>query len=69
MLVRKKRNLEKDLIIIKVLTGPIEKNIKYHSSVSMNIMGNTVVEIGDCQFTLVEQCEVHKQLKEREMFR
>ena len=55
MLVRKKRNLEKDLIIIKVLTGPIEKNIKYHSSVSMNIMGNTVVEIGDCQFTLVEQ--------------
>ena len=41
MLVRQKRNLEQDLII-KVHTGPIEKNVKYHSSVFMNIMGNTV---------------------------
>ena len=33
----------KDLIIIKVCSGPIEKNVKYHSSVFMNIMGNTVI--------------------------
>ena len=43
MLVRQKRNLEPHLIIIKVHTGPIEKNVKYHSSVFMNIMGNTVI--------------------------
>ena len=43
MLVRQKRNLEQDLIIIKVHRGPIEKNLKYHSNVFMNIMGNTVV--------------------------
>ena len=43
MLVRQKRNLEPDLIIIKVHTGPIEKNVKCHSSVFMNIMGNKVI--------------------------
>ena len=43
MLVRQKRNLEPDLIIIKVHIGHIEKNVKYHSSVFMNIMGNTVI--------------------------
>ena len=40
---KEKRNLEQDLIIIKVHAGPIEKNVKYHSSVLMNIMGNTVI--------------------------
>ena len=43
MLVRQKQNLEQDLIIIKVHTGPIEKNVKYHSNAFMNIMGNTVI--------------------------
>ena len=43
MLVRPERNLEQDLIIIKVYTGNIEKNAKNHSSVFMNIMGNTVI--------------------------
>ena len=38
MLVKQKRNLELNLIIIKLHTGPIEKNIKYHSSIFMNIM-------------------------------
>ena len=44
-------------------TGPIEKNVKYHSSVFMNIMGNT-----DIMELMIEQCETHKQLKERETF-
>ena len=43
MLVRQKRNLEQDLITIKVCTGPIEKNVKYHSSVFMKIMANAVL--------------------------
>ena len=43
MLVRQKRNLEQDLIIIKVHSEPIEENVKYHSSVFMNIMDNTVI--------------------------
>ena len=30
-------------MIIKVHTGPIEKNVKYHNSVFMNIMANTVL--------------------------
>ena len=43
MLVRQKRNFEQDLTIIKVHTGPIEKNVKYHSNVFINIMGSTVI--------------------------
>ena len=43
MLVRQKRNSEQDLIIIKSHTDPIEKNVKYHSNVFMNIMANTVI--------------------------
>ena len=43
MLVKQKRNFEQDLIIIKVHIGPLEKDIKYHSSVFMNIMGKTVI--------------------------
>ena len=31
------------LMIIKVHTGPIEKNVKYHNSVFMNIMANRVL--------------------------
>ena len=57
MLVRQKRNLEQDLIIIKVHAGPIEKNVKYHSNVFMDIMA-----------TFIEQCETYEQLKERETF-
>ena len=33
-------------------------NVKYHSSVFMNIMGST----------LIEQCQTHEQLKESETF-
>ena len=43
MLVRQKQNSEQDLIIIKAHTGPIEKNVKYHNNVFMNIMANTVI--------------------------
>ena len=43
MLVRQKRNSEQHLIIIKAHTGPIEKNMKYHSNVFMNIMANTAI--------------------------
>ena len=43
MLVRKKENLEQDLIIIKVHTGRIYKNVIYHNSVLMNIMSNAVI--------------------------
>ena len=43
MLVRQKRNSEQDLIIIKAHTGPIEKNVNYHSNVFMNIMSNAVI--------------------------
>ena len=68
MLVRQKQNSEQDLIIIKAHTGPIEKNIKYHSNIFMNIMANSHNGIDDWQFTLIEQCETHEQLKERETF-
>ena len=68
MLVRQKRNLEPDLIIIKVHTGPTEKNVKCRSSVFMNIMGNSHNGIDHWQFTLIEQCETHEKLKERETF-
>ena len=53
-------------------TGPIEKKVKYYSSVFIithqhygqyNHNG-----IGDWQFTLIEQCEKHEQLKETETF-
>ena len=43
MLVRQKQNLVQNLIVIKVHAGAIETNIKYHSSVLMNIMGMTVI--------------------------
>ena len=43
MMVRQKQNLEQDLIIIKVHTGPKEKSVKYHSSIFMNFICNTGV--------------------------
>ena len=43
LLVRQKRNSEQDLIIMKAHTGPIEKNVKYHRNVFINIMANTVI--------------------------
>ena len=42
-LVKQNWNSDKDLIIIKAHTGPIEKNINYHSNVFMNIMAITVI--------------------------
>ena len=43
MLVRQKRNSEQDLRFIKVHTGSIENNVKYHRGVFMNIMANIVI--------------------------
>ena len=43
MLVKQKRNLEQDAIIINAHKGSTEKNLKHHSSVFMNIMGNTFI--------------------------
>ena len=43
ILVRKKRNLEQDLINIKAHTGPMEKNVKYHNCVFINIMASTLI--------------------------
>ena len=45
ILVSQEPNLEQDLIITKVHTSPVEKNVKYHSSVFINIMGNTVIMV------------------------
>ena len=59
ILVRQKQNLKQDLIIIKVRTGHLEKNVKYDSNVFSS---------DDWQFTSIEQCETHDQLKERETF-
>ena len=42
-LIKQKRNLEQDLIIVKPRAGPIEKILKHRSSVFMNIMDNTVI--------------------------
>ena len=69
MLVRQKRNLEQDLIIIKVHTGPIEKKCKvsqkrFHEHYGQHSHNG----IDDWQFALIEQCETHEQLKERETF-
>ena len=58
------QNLEQNLIIIKVQTGPKEKNAKYHSNVYMNIIGNTA---DDWKLT-IGQCETQNQLKEKEIF-
>ena len=69
MLVRQKQNSEQDLIIIKAHTGPIEKKRKvsqqrFHEHYGQHSHNG----IDDWQFTLIEQCETHEQLKERETF-
>ena len=70
ILVGQKPNFEQDLMIIKVHTGPIEKNVKYHSSVFMNIMGNTVIMglmIGSSHFlNNVEHTKEKMEAVERE---
>ena len=62
------QNLEQSLIIIKATTGPQEKNRKDHSNVFMNIMGNNSHNGIDDWQLIIEQCETHKELKERETF-
>ena len=57
MLVRQKRNLEQDLITIKVHTYPIEKKTK--RIIIMTIIGNTV----KMELTIGRQ-----ELKERKTF-
>ena len=66
MLLRQKRNLEQDLIITKVHTGPIEKKKR---KVSQHLFHEYYGQhshngIHDWQFPLIEQCETHEQLKE-----
>ena len=43
ILVRTKEILEQDVIIIKVYTGHIYKNLIYHNNALMNIMSNAVI--------------------------
>ena len=69
MLLRQKRNLEQDFIIIKMHTGPIEKKLKvsqqhFHKHYGQHSHNG----IDDWQFTVTEQCETHELLKERKTF-
>ena len=69
MVVKQKRYLGQDLIIIKVHTGPIEKKRKvsqqrFHERYGQH--GHNGID--DWQFTLIEQCETQEQLKEKETF-
>ena len=69
MLVRQKQNLEQDLIIIKVHTGPTEKNERYQEQSFHGHYGqHSHNSIDDWYFTLIEQCKTNEQLKERETF-
>ena len=55
------------LIVIKVQTGPIEKNVsqqRFHEDYGHYSHNG----IDDWQFTLIEQCETQEQLKERKTF-
>ena len=55
------------LIIIKVNTDLFEKeNRTYHRSVFIHTIFKIARGIDDWEVTLVEKCETHKQLKERE---
>ena len=70
MLVRQKRNLEPDLIIIKVHRG---KSYRKKGKVSQQRFHEHYRQhshngIDDWQLTLIEECETHEQLKEREIF-
>ena len=68
MLVKQKRNLEYNLITIKVHTGPIGKRQMsqkgFHEFCGQCSHNRT----DNWQFTLIEQCETQDQLKEREEF-
>ena len=65
MLVKQKRNLDQDLIIIKVHTDPIEKKQqRFHEHYGQHSHNG----IDGWQFTLIQQCEIQGQLKERETF-
>ena len=69
MMVRQKQNLEQDLIIIKVHTGPKEKKRKIPQQHFHELyMQHRCNGIGDWQLKLIAQCETHEQLKEREIF-
>ena len=69
ILVKQKRNSEQNLIILKVQTGPIEKNHKVSQQRFHEHYGqHRHNRIADWQFTLIEQCEILEQLKERETF-
>ena len=68
MLVRQKQNSEQDLIIIKAHTGPIKKRKVSQQPFHEHYGQHRHNGIDDWQFTLIEQCETHKQLKERETF-
>ena len=68
-LVRQKRNLEEDLIIIKVYTGLIEQKRKVTQQRLHEHYGqHSHNGIHDWQFMLTEQYETHELLKERETF-
>ena len=69
MLVRQKRNLEQDLIIMKVQTGHIKKRKVSQQHFHEHYEQHSHNGIDDCQFTLIEQCETQEQLKERKIFR
>ena len=68
MLVRQKRNFEQDLIIIKVHTGPIEKNKVSRQRFHEHYGQHGHHGIDDWHFTLTKQCETREQLKVRETF-
>ena len=69
MLVRQKQNLVQDLIMIKAHTAPIEKTRKVSQQRFHEHYGHYSHNgIDDWQFTLIEQCETHEQLKERQTF-
>ena len=63
MLVRRKENLDQDLITIKVQTGPLEKKRLHEHYGQYSHNGND-----DWQFTLIEKCQMHEELKKRETF-
>ena len=69
MLVRRKENLDQDLITIKVQTGPLKKKRKVSQQRLHEHYGQYSHNgIDDWQFTLIEKCQMHEELKERETF-
>ena len=68
MLVGQKQNLEQDLIIIERHIGPTEKKNVSQQRFHEHYGQHSHDRIDDWQFTLIEQCETHEQLKERETY-